>query len=455
MSVSFDDTNLVGAAGLVPVMALAREAGLTELVDQWVKMPTDKGANAGVKLASLVAGIVAGADSIDDMGLLRHGAMKKLFRACYAPSTLGSYLRTFNFGYVKQLQTVATRFLENLGSKVPLLGTVESEDFVFIDIDDTIIEVHGYQKQGAGFGYSGVRGLNALLGVISRNGRAPVIVAERLRKGSASSARGAASFVAESLRTGRKLTAKGRFLVRADSAYYNQSAVATALAQGADMSVTIRMNSSIKTAIASIADDAWETIQYPQAIYDQDTERWISKAEVAEVDYTAFASKKKSARIPGRLIVRRIPELNEAKAAGQDTLFTAHRYHGVFSTVAKDVLGTVDMDKTHRQHAIIEAVNAELKDSALAHMPSGKFSANAAWLHIAAIAYNLTRTAGILATGRFTRAKMRTLRTKLILVPARVACSARRITLHLPQDWPWAEAWEQLFTTIQAPPQTA
>ena len=454
MSVSFDEVNLVGAAGLVPVMALAREAGLQELVDEWVKLPTDKGANPGLKLSSLVGGMVAGADSIDDMELLRHGAMKKLFRGCYAPSTLGSFLRTFTFGHVKQLQSAATRFLENLGSKVALLGTAEPEDFVFLDIDDTIIEVHGYQKQGAGYGYSKVRGLNALLGIISCNGSAPVIVAQRLRKGSASSARGAASFVAESLRTGRKLSSKGRFLVRADSAYYNQSAVATALAQGADMSVTVRMNSSVKKAIAGITDDVWETIQYPQAIYDEDTEQWISKAEVAEIDYTAFSSKKKSARIPGRLIVRRVPELNPKKAAGQDALFTAYRYHGVFSTVSKEVLNTVDMDKTHRQHAVIEAVNAELKDSALAHIPSGKFSANSAWLHAAVIAYNLTRAAGILAAGRFTRAKMRTLRDKLILVPARIASSARKIKLHLPQNWPWDQAWQRLFTRVQAPPQT-
>lgn len=452
MAVAFDEANLVGPAGLVPVMALAREAGLVELVDEAVKLPTDKGANAGLKLSSLVAGMVAGADSIDDMELLRHGAMDKLFTACHAPSTLGSYLRAFTFGHVKQLQGAATRFLENLGQNVPLLGKAESKDFVFIDIDDTIVEVHGYQKQGAGFGYSGVRGLNALLGIISCNGHAPVIVAQRLRKGSASSARGAASFVAEAMGTGRRLTAKGRFLVRADSAYYNQSAVAAALAQGADMSVTVRMNPSIKTAIASIAEDAWETIKYPQAIYDQDTKRWVSKAEVAEVDYTAFASKKKDARIPGRLIVRRIPELNPTNAAGQDTLFDAHRYHGVFSTVAKEVLNTAGMDKTHRQHAVIEAVNAELKDSALAHLPSGSFSANSTWLHAAAIAYNLTRAAGILAAGRFTRAKMRTLRDKLILVPARVANSARKTKLHLPRNWPWAEAWQQLFTAVQAPP---
>ncbi|MBB2994168.1 hypothetical protein E9229_000359 [Paeniglutamicibacter cryotolerans] len=390
------------------------------------------------------------------MSLLRHGAMNKLFAGCYAPSTLGSYLRTFTFGHVRQLQSAARAFLGNLSAQVPLIGTPAAGDFVYVDVDDTIIEVFGHQKQGAGFGYSGVRGLNALIGIASSPGHAPVIVAQRLRKGSASSARGAASFIAASLATSRSLGTHGRFLVRADSAYYNQSAVARALKHGADMSVTVRMNPSIKKAITAIPEEKWETIKYPQAIFDEDSRTWISKAEVAEADYTAFSSKKKTERIPGRLIVRRIPELNKAKIiSGQQEAFKLHRYHGVFSTVSKDLLGTVDMDKTHRQHAVIEAVNAELKDGPLAHLPSGNFSANAAWLHAATIAYNLTRAAGILAAGSFTRAKMGTLRSKLILVPARIASSARKIKLHLPQNWPWAEPWDRLFTSVQGPPQAA
>lgn len=267
-----------------------------------------------------------------------------------------------------------------------------------------------------------------------------MIVAQRKRqrKGSASSARGAASFIAASLATSRALGTQGRFLVRSDSAYYNQSAVARALKHGADMSVTVQMNPSIKKAIAAIPEEKWETIEYPQAIFDEDSGVWISQAEAA-----AFSSKKQAERIPGRLIVRRIPKLNQAKiAAGAQEAFKIYRYHGVFSTV--------DMDKTHRQLAVVEAVNAELKDGPLAHLPSGNLSANAAWLHAGAIAYNLTR-----AAGAFTRAKLSTLRTRLILVPARVATSARRIKLHLPRNWSWAEPWERLFTTVQAPPQAA
>ena len=127
-------------------MTLARDAGLQDLVDQWMKIPTDQGANAGLKLSSLVAGMIAGADSIDDMALLRHGAMNKVFKATYAPSTVGSFLRSFTFGHTKQLEAASSRFLGNLGTGVPFLGTPAEDQDVFVDVDDTIIEVHGYQK---------------------------------------------------------------------------------------------------------------------------------------------------------------------------------------------------------------------------------------------------------------------------------------------------------------------
>lgn len=163
VSATFDEPNLVSAAGLVPLMALARTAGLRELADERLSVPSDKGANAGLKLSSLVAGMAAGADSIDDMGLLRHGGMGKLFDRAYAPSTLDSFLRSFTFGHVRQADAVASRFLLGLAAHTHLLGDVAHSGTVMVDLDDTIIEVHGYKKQGAAFGYSGVRGLNALL----------------------------------------------------------------------------------------------------------------------------------------------------------------------------------------------------------------------------------------------------------------------------------------------------
>ena len=198
---SFDDSNLVSSAGLVPIVRLAENAGLRSLADQWLTVPTDEGANARLKVASLVAGMVAGADSIDDMAVLRHGGMNKLFTSIYAPSTLGSFLRSFTFGHVRQLDAVASRFLINLATHIPIVPVSADGGLVFIDVDDTIIEVHGPKKQGAGFGYSGVRGLNALLATVSTETSAPVIVAQRLRKGAAGSPRGAARIVADALKT--------------------------------------------------------------------------------------------------------------------------------------------------------------------------------------------------------------------------------------------------------------
>lgn len=455
VSVSFDEPNLVSAAGLLPVMTLARDAGLQELADQWLSVPTDKGANAGLKIASLVAGMVAGADSIDDMALLRHGGMKRLFKACYAPSTLGSFLRSFTFGHVRQLDAVASRFLINLGARAPLLGSTGPEDFVFVDVDDTIIEVHGYAKQGSGYGYSGVRGLNALLATVSTRDTAPVIVAQRLRKGAANSGRGAKRLVTDALSTLKGLQPGARVLCRFDSAFYAHAVVAAARAGGAEVSVTVRMNPAVKRAIARIPEDAWETIEYTDAVFDEEAGVWISRAEVAEIEFTAFSSRKQAEQVTGRLVVRRIPELNPKAGSGQDTLFDTHRHHAFFTTVDAAVLGTVAADQTHRKHAVIEQVNADLKDSALAHMPSGVFAANSAWLVAAVMAYNLTRTAGILAEGTFGKARTGTIRRKLIHVPARIASSARKIRLRLPESWPWQTAWEQLFTSVHAPPATA
>ncbi len=182
VSAMFDDPNLVSAAGLVPMLRLARSAGLDRLAQSRLSVPTDKGANAGGKVMAVVAGMLAGADSIDDMNVLRHGGMGWLFDRTYAPSTLGSFLREFRFGHVRQLDAVASRTLVALASAAPLLQ-VANDERVMVDLDDTIIEVHGYQKQGASFGYSGVRGLNALIATASTTSSAPVVLAQRLRQG--------------------------------------------------------------------------------------------------------------------------------------------------------------------------------------------------------------------------------------------------------------------------------
>jgi Transposase DDE domain group 1 len=219
------------------------------------------------------------------------------------------------------------------------------------------------------------------------------------------------------------------------------------------VSVTVRMDPAVKAAIATIPEDAWETIEYPNAIRDETTGQWISKAEVAEISFTAFRSRKKAERIEGRLVVRRVPDLNPRQLE-QPTLFDVYRHHAFFTTTDKDDMDTVVADKTHRGHAIIEQVHADLKAGPLAHLPSGVFTANSAWLVLAVIAFNLTRTAGVIAdrAGRLARATTATIRRTIVNVPARLARSARRITLHLPEAWPWQNAFDRLFTITHAPP---
>ncbi len=233
-----------------------------------------------------------------------------------------------------------------------------------------------------------------------------------------------------------------RPLVRADSAFYGHATVGAALRAGADVSVTVRMDPKVKAAIAAIGEDAWTPIEYTDAVFDEASGQWISRAEVAETPFTAFTSKKAAEQVQGRLVVRRIPDLNPRSTDGQGTLFDTWRFHAFFTTSDAD---TVTADATHRGHAIIEQVHADLKNSALAHLPSGRFTANAAWLVLAVMAFNLTRAAATLTGPRLARARTATIRRTLITVPARIAYSARRLTLHLPRGWPWETAWNTLF----------
>jgi hypothetical protein len=462
VSAVFDDPNLVSCAGLAPVVALGQRCGLSWLVADKLTVARTGGVNAAVKVPALVAGMVAGADSIDDMDLLRHGGMSRLFTGVRAPSTLGTFLRSFTFGHVRQLHSVASAFLDRLAAASPLLPGVGQ--VAYIDVDDTVREVHGYAKQGVGFGYSGVKGLNALIATVSTPSAAPVIAATRLRKGSVNSARGAARLIADALVTAKAVGAggpdgTGLVLLRADSAFFTCDVIAAVRRGGARFSITARMNPAVTAAISHIDEGAWTPISYPNAVWDQDEQRWISDAEVAEVPFTAFTSRRKADHLTARLIVRRVKRLNPRAARSTTTgsdagteqgeLFAAYRYHAVFTDSAVPML---QAESTHRAHAIIEQVNADLKNGPLAHLPSGKFTANAAWLVLAAIAFNLTRAADCLASRSHAKATTGTLRTQLINVPARLARSARRLVLHLPEHWPWQDGLEQLLTATTGPP---
>ena len=243
------------SSGLVPVLALAERVGLGSLAEERLTVRSDKGAHAGEKVSALVAGMVAGADSIEDMNLLRHGGMSRLFTGRYAPSTLGSFLRGFAFGHVRQLDAVAAGLITNLAACTPLLRG--ADQVAYLDVDDTIRATYGYAKQGAGYGYSGVKGLNALVAAVSTPAAAPVIVATRLRKGSANSARGAQRLVADAFKTSRACGASGLLVVRADSAFYGHDTIAAIRRAKARFSITARQDVAVKRAIAAIADDAW------------------------------------------------------------------------------------------------------------------------------------------------------------------------------------------------------
>ena len=454
---SFDDPNLVSHAGLVPVMALAERAGLGALVAEHVRPGGECGANAHLKVPCLVAGMAAGADSIDDMDMLRHGAMGLLFGGVRAPSTLGSHLRAFTWGNVSQLEKAAREFLAGLARQAPLLPGAGV--LAFIDIDSMQKRVYGHAKQGARFGHTKiqgksvlVRGLNALAAVISTPIAAPVIAATRLRGGNAASARGAASLAVQAIGTARDCGCTGMIIVRVDSAYYSASVINAIRSQGARFSVTVPMNSSVRAAIAAIPEDAWTAIRYPQAIWDDQLDCWISDAEVAEAEYTAFTSKK-GQEVTARLIVRRVRDQNRKAETGQDELFPVWRYHAVFTD---SPFQTVQAEEHHRDHAVVEQVFADVTSGPLAHMPSGVFTANAAWLAIAAMAHNLLRAAGALASLPFAKARGATIRRDLITVAARTARHGRgHLALHLPEGWHREQEWLNLWEAACGPPAAA
>ncbi|WP_006241287.1 MULTISPECIES: IS1380 family transposase [Mycobacteriaceae] len=450
-SAVFDDDHLVSCAGLVPVMTLAQQTGLTRLLSEKVQIVAPRiksgAANPSPKLATLIAGMCAGADCIDDIDLVRSGGMTTLFDGVYAPSTVGTLLREFTFGHARQLESVLRDHLVALCGRVDLLPDA-AKGSVFIDIDSLLRPVYGRAKQGASYGHTKIagkqilrKGLSPLATTISTAGSAPVIAGMRLRAGKTASAKGAGRMVAQAIRTARAAGASGQILVRGDSAYGNRAVVRSCLRAGARFSLVMIRNPAVERALAAIDESAWTPVSYPGAVQDPDTGAWISDAEVAEIPYTAFASTPD--RITARLIVRRVKD-----ARFPDALFPVWRYHPFFTNTD---LPADQADITHRQHAIIETVFADLIDGPLAHIPSGRFGANSAWILCAAIAHNLLRAAGVLAGENHGRARGSTLRRKIVNIPARLARPQRRPILHLPTHWPWSRAWLMLWHNIIGP----
>jgi hypothetical protein len=442
----FDDPNLVSCAGLAPVLGLAERAGLQRLVGEHVRLSKPGGVNARMKVPALVAGMVAGADSIADMDLLRHGGMSRLFTGVRTPSTLGTFLRAFTFGHVRQLDAVSSRLLINLAGSAPLL--VGADQLAYVDVDDTVRRTYGYAEQGAGRGYTGVKGLNALLAIVSTPTSAPVIAAARLRKGSTHSVKGAHRLVADALVTAKAAGATGLRVLRADSAFYSHQVIAAAATRnGACFSITAQQNTAVRAAIAAIGPSGWTPIKYTNAVFDEDVQAWVSDAEVAEVPYTAFRSRAKADQVTGRLIVRRVPDLNPAH---QSELFTVYRYHAVFTNTPLPMLVA---ESAHRAHAIVEQVIADLKGG-----PAGSPAIRAFLGH--------QRLAGLRRDGfqphpRRRRRRLGVPRQSDHRHDPRPAHqrpgpdSQLRPETHtaLPADWPWERPWQNLLTGA-GPPNT-
>jgi Transposase DDE domain group 1 len=448
-SAVFDEDNLVSHAGLVPLMELAEQAGLSALLDEHVRFTSEQvksgAANATPKLTSIVAGMAAGADGIDDLDVIRSGGMKKLFGGVYACATLGILLREFTHGHVRQLGAVLRRFLVALAGRTPLLSGITER--AYIDIDSLLRPVYGKAKQGASFGHTKLagknilrRGLSPLAVTISTDTTAPVLAGVRLRAGRAGSSRGAASMVTEAINTAIEAGAQaGNILVRGDSAFCGGKIIAAVVNAGARFSFAIARNPAVDAAIASIPDDAFVPVRYPGAVTDPDTGELISDAHVAEVEYTAFADT--PYEITARLVVRRVLDANT-----QDPLFPVWRYHPFFTDNTEPV---TQADLTHRAHAVCETVWSDLINGPWAHQPSGSFAANAAWTVLAAITHNLLRAAGTATDiARYAVARGATLRTHLINVAARFARPQRRPVLHLPSHWPRADVWLALWRAV-------
>jgi hypothetical protein len=422
--VEFDDERLIANAGLILLATLSKRLGLEQMVDKMVRLGERAGAaSPGRKVLTLIHAVAAGADSIDDTDVLRAGATEALLgHRVMAPSTLGTFLRAFTFGHVRQLDRVLGEVIKRAWAT----GAGPGAGRLVIDIDSFLGEAKGALKQGASRGYTGVRGYHPLLA--TRAGTGEVLHA-RLRKGAANSGRGALRFCEELIARVRRAGATGEILIRADSAFYSGKVIDYLEAKGARYSISVTQHKRMAERISQIPESAWRPVSdYPET----------GICELAETTYGGR-----------RLIVRRV-HLHAQE--GQEELFAYWR-HFAFLTNRTEDMHTVDAE--HRQHAEVELAIRDLKDQALAHFPSGQFNANAAWTVIACLAHNMVRWVGQLGLEDSTWRAARTIRRWLIALPGRLTRTARRWTLHLPARWPWQEAFAEALSKIRALPVAA
>ena len=419
IDVTFDDDRAVADAGLILTGTLLQKLELEAVTDAVV----DVGYRPGRKLATLVHTLVAGGDCIDDVALLQAGATSRILgHDTVAPSTVGSWLREFTFGHVRQLDRVT----ETMLTRAWAAGAGPGAGHMFIDMDSTICEVHGYAKQGAAYGYTKTKGYHPLLATRADTGE---VLHARMRKGSAGSGRGAQRFVRETIRRVRRAGATGPLTLRADAGFWSHKVMKACTDHGVAFSITVARQKPVLAAIEAIADEAWVDIDY-------------TDGGVAQVAATRFGKH--------RLVVRRTQITNDKNLP---VLFADWRHHAFLTNRPGD---PIDLDRDHRAHAVVELAIRDLKHGAgLNHCPSGNFNANAAWLVATTLAHNLIRWVQLLGVTSPRLAVAKTLRRRLLSLPGRLTRTARRWTLHLPTRWPWHTAFEDTLTRLRALPAIA
>lgn len=420
--VCFDDERVVSDAGVMLVATLAQRLGIEALAQDGVRLRRDRAgaANAGRKVMALLYAMVLGADSIDDCDVLRAGRTGRLLGGWIpAPSTLGTFLRAFTFGHVRQLDWLLGRSVERAWQA----GAGPGDGRLVVDVDSFVGEVCGRLKRGASYGYTRLLGYHPILATRADTRE---VLHIRMRKGSANTQKGMLRFCQELAARVDRAGARGEKLLRADSGFWNTKVFEYLEQSGWQYSIGVRNIKKIRGAVDTIDEGAWQQIDYPAD----------GEAQIAETTYG-----------DRRLIVRRTRLIG-----AQAELFPDWRH---FCLITNRTQALIVVEAEHRDHAVVEQVIADLKDQALAHFPSGDYDANAAWTVLAALAHNLLRWTQLLGLPDTTTRAARTLRRRLIAVPGRLTRHSRGWTLHLPARWPWHEDYTRALTRIRALPTLA
>lgn len=426
---TFDDPNLVANAGLLLVATVSQRLGLEELIDASVSLDGRVGgARPGRKVLTLAHALCAGGSHIDHADMLRAGASSSVLgHRVMAPSTVGTFLRSFTFGHCRQMEAVIGHAL----GRAWAAGASPGAGPLTIDIDSTICEVEGNAKQGAGYGYTHALGYHPLLATRADTGE---VLHARMRKGAANTQRGAGRFINELVARVRRAGATGTLTVRVDSGFWSNTTITALNRLDVRYTMAVRCGTKgIAAAIAAIPDTAWREIDYTPD----------GQAQVADCDYTTGTGNNTVTR---RLVVRR----TRLTGAAQQRLWPDWRHHAFLTDLDGD---TVEIDRFHRQHAVVELAIRDLKEGAgLAHVPSGKFHANSVWLQCAVLAHNLIRWTTILGEARVEDRLIvaRTIRTRLLAIPARIVNRAGRRTLRFPTGWPWANTFSTTLDALRA-----